>query len=154
MQGVREVGIVPTPMRRHEPATLLRRLPKVVGRHNGRVGGIPGAQEFRAPLFNPPGEVVGVNAIRPVEDRVIWGKDRDRGIFLSDFFWSTRQLRRKRSLAIGDELLRVIQNDQMAAALGVLEKPVVMLMEIRSNCVGSRADDNRVQLIQCFGVEI
>ena len=84
---------------------------------------------------------------------MVRGKDRDHGIFLSDLLWSTRQLRGKRSMAIGYELLRVIQNDQMAAALGVLEKPVVMLMEIRSNRVGSRADDNRVQLIQCFGVE-
>jgi hypothetical protein len=82
------------------------------------------------------------------------GKDRDHGIFFRDLLWSTRQLRGKRSMAIGDELLRVIQNDQMTAALGILEKPVVMLMEIRSNRVGSRADDNRVQLIQCFGVEI
>jgi hypothetical protein len=89
-----------------------------------------------------------------VEDRMIWGKDRDHGIFLRDFLWSTRQLRGKRSMAIGYELLRVIQNDQMTAVLGVLEKPVIMLMEIRSNRVGSRADDNRVQWVQCFGVEI
>jgi len=89
-----------------------------------------------------------------VEDRMTRGKDRDHGIFLRDFLWPRRQLRGKRSMAIGHELLRVIKNDQMPAALGVLEKPVVMLMEIRSNRVGARADDNRVQLVQCVRIQI
>ena len=130
---------MPLPHLRRQPAAALRRLPGIERRDHRRVGGVPRGEEFRSTLFNPSVEVRGCDLVRPRE-RLLGGReDRDRRILLRYFFRAPRQLSGKRRPLIRHELLRVVEDDHVAAGFHVVDQPVVVGLEVLADCIGARA---------------
>src|SRR5712692_8854314 len=78
VERIGEVGVVSLAVSRGEPAALLRVLALVVGGDERRVGGVPGGEELRPALLDPPLEVRERDLVGLMQHRLVRSEDLHR----------------------------------------------------------------------------
>src|SRR4029450_4453642 len=102
-------------------------------------------EEFGTALFYPALEVGEGDSVWPRERLIIRREDRHRRILFRYFFGVPRQLGwiwRKR---IRHELLRIVEHHHVAAALDVVEQPLIVGPEIVADGVRTSAGHDGVE---------